>query len=265
MGEDEDTFPFCLGICPCDAALDTNRLERQSILLEFRPVTAPNKVFVYCFADALEEPQEIDLPSTCPVTIGGNGRINRPVCISYADNHLHLSVDGGEKFLLPLSEAIPQNDYRPCLNLHSDAVRVCVSTTASHCKKRKQPLESSQPCKISRSLWTSRAFADAAVVCGTASFKVHRCVLSAASPFFDRAFSSSMQEGVEARVTIDDADPASVELLLAYLYTGFADLADHAWALLPLAHRLQVNELVVECAAAISEKLDERNVSDAVL
>ena len=89
--------------------------------------------------------------------------------------------------------------------------------------------------------WSSKDFADAKVVCGKTktTLPVNRCVLATISPFFDRGFKNSMLEAAEARVTINDAEPVVMEMLLFFLYTGRLESAsnDHATALLPLAHR----------------------------
>merc|ERR1719506_824878 len=75
-------------------------------------------------------------------------------------------------------------------------------------------------------LWTERKFTDAEVVAGDARFAVHRATLCAASPVFDAAFTSSMEEGASATYTVRDADPAAVEALLRFLYTGAACAPD---------------------------------------
>ena len=48
-----------------------------------------------------------------------------------------------------------------------------------------------------------------------------------------------MREAAEASVTINDAEPAVVELLLSCIYTGMLESAvdKQAHALMPLAHR----------------------------
>ena len=74
--------------------------------------------------------------------------------------------------------------------------------------------------------WKQRKFTDAAVVCSEERIPVHRATLCAASPVFDAAFTSSMEEGASATYTVRDADPAAVEALLRFLYTGAACAPD---------------------------------------
>ena len=76
---------------------------------------------------------------------------------------------------------------------------------------------------------------------------------------FERVFQVLLRELGEAKVVIEDADPGSVEFLLAYLYTGVVDshCNPDAAALLPLAHRLEVPDLVDHCAATLVKELSE--------
>ena len=75
-----------------------------------------------------------------------------------------------------------------------------------------------------------------------------------------------MREAIEGSVRIDDAQPAVVELLLAFLYTGALDnrLAGHAAEMLPLAHRLEISELMDHCAEILVQALTLENAASTV-
>eukprot|EP00973_Karenia_brevis_P062507 8690593-Karenia_brevis.AAC.1 len=65
-------------------------------------------------------------------------------------------------------------------------IRVEVDPTSSRLKRKVEMAD--VPAKIVRTLWTTRKFSDSMVVCGGRSIPVHRGVLAAASPFFEKAF-----------------------------------------------------------------------------
>lgn len=92
----------------------------------------------------------------------------------------------------------------------------------------------------------------------------HRAVLSATSPFFESAFEGKMQESKSAKVVLEDAEPDSVQAMLAYMYTGDVGDRVNARALLQVAHRLEVSGLVAHCASMLSERVNEQSVLETV-
>ena len=120
-------------------------------------------------------------------------------------------------------------------------------------------------------LWKQRKFTDAEVVVGTSRLPVHRATLCAASPVFAAAFglppeegrsycdSTTMQHGRTAVCTVRDAEPATVEAMLRFVYTGELlsedDSPDPA-KLLELAALYQVGSLAPldVCSRADGEK-----------
>merc|ERR1711964_107042 len=131
------------------------------------------------------------------------------------NDSLYLSVGGGSRF--EVVRAIPPGDYRPCISVSNAGQRlqVAVSTPAA---KRLGEHDSQQLLKMSKSMWEDRVFADATVVCGGRCISVHRCILSAASPFFAKAFQGQMREAKDASIMIKDASADAVEHFLQYLY-----------------------------------------------
>eukprot|EP00928_Gymnodinium_smaydae_P021301 TRINITY_DN18294_c0_g1_i1.p1 TRINITY_DN18294_c0_g1~~TRINITY_DN18294_c0_g1_i1.p1 ORF type:complete len:177 (+),score=8.12 TRINITY_DN18294_c0_g1_i1:78-608(+) len=63
-----------------------------------------------------------------------------------------------------------------------------IQVSCFHAQDRKRQCWNS----LSDIAWKKRKFTDAEVVCGNSRFAVHRVILSAASPVFDVAFSSSL-------------------------------------------------------------------------
>eukprot|EP00415_Alexandrium_ostenfeldii_P001684 UN1684 len=97
-----------------------------------------------------------------------------------------------------------------------------------------------------------RDFLDCKLVCGGRKFPCHRIVLATASPVWRVALAGSFKESRDAVIVVTDADPSTVEALLKYVYDGTFDAA-HAVAMLPLAHRYEMDELVGLCATAICD------------
>lgn len=115
--------------------------------------------------------------------------------------------------------------------------------------------------KIQERAWRERKFTDAEIVCDGRRMPVHRATLSAASPVFDAAFSSSLSEGQSAVYEIRESTPEAVETMLRYIYTGDIDAADTAWApLLDLAAQYQLGNLIKEASACLLSGLSTENV-----
>ena len=58
--------------------------------------------------------------------------------------------------------------------------------------------------------------------------------------------------------------PDAAEALLAYLYTGDAGDKIDVVALLPLAHRFEVPNVVEYCASQLAQEVGEQNISTIV-
>merc|ERR1711884_943042 len=97
---------------------------------------------------------------------------------------------------------------------------------------------------------------DTAVECARHSWKAHRAVLAAASPVFHRMLSSDCVEGTTGNITISGADPAAVEELLKFIYTGSvpsfdSDRCVDPVALLALALAYDVVDLTKPCCVQV--------------
>ena len=71
------------------------------------------------------------------------------------------------------------------------------------------------------------------------------------------------REGREATICIDDADSSVVAAVLKYAYTSEYDGAD-ACAVLSLAHRYEIPELVASCVSRMVSDMTVDNVAQVV-
>ncbi|KAF2365528.1 Kelch repeat type 1 [Trinorchestia longiramus] len=69
-------------------------------------------------------------------------------------------------------------------------------------------------------LWTSEQLCDVVLRAGSYSVKAHRCVLAAASPYFQAMFTSGLVEQTQQVVVLPTLQPHVLAALLAFIYTG---------------------------------------------
>jgi len=111
-------------------------------------------------------------------------------------------------------------------------------------------------------LWKQRKFTDAEVLCNGTRMPVHRSTLSAASPVFEAAFSSVMQEGKSAVYEITDSAPDIVEAMLNSVYTGDLPLVELLPGFFDLAIRYELKGLAEAAAAKMAESVSVSNVKE---
>jgi hypothetical protein len=104
---------------------------------------------------------------------------------------------------------------------------------------------------------------DFTCIVGDRSFKVHKAVLAAASPVFDRMFSTPMIEAQTNEAKIDAIDPNIFEHLLRFIYAGklpenFSEIVV-AVDLFKAAHYYEIEDLREICEEKIEDKLSEEN------
>jgi hypothetical protein len=92
-------------------------------------------------------------------------------------------------------------------------------------------------------------------------FKVHKAILGAASPVFDRLFSTAMAEARTNEAKIDAIEPNIFESLLRFIYGGKLpeNLASVAVDLFKAAHYYEIEDLKLVCEREVEEKLSEEN------
>mmetsp|Transcript_118392 Transcript_118392/g.315102 ORF Transcript_118392/g.315102 Transcript_118392/m.315102 type:complete len:257 (-) Transcript_118392:7-777(-) len=119
-------------------------------------------------------------------------------------------------------------------------------------RKRRRADQEEASLAAWRELWESRRFPDATVRCGERSFEVHRAVLGARSPVLNAMFSQEgLREGRERLLTVEDAEPETVETMLRYMYVGEVTGNCQYIDLLRLANQYEVDGLPQICADAI--------------
>lgn len=93
-------------------------------------------------------------------------------------------------------------------------------------------------------------------------FKVHKIILSLASPVFHGTFTCGLGETAENMATIEDCEPEMFQHFLHYIYKGILpeDLHETALELYKLAHVYQIESLQNICYHHImNTKLNEEN------
>lgn len=110
--------------------------------------------------------------------------------------------------------------------------------------------------------WKKRRFTDFTLICQGHELPCHRSILAEASEVFEAAISINMQEARERRMVVEDAEPAQVEAMLCYVYTGEVNVAEYTdcLALLKLGDRYAVHGLIKACAPQILDHLSPVNV-----
>eukprot|EP00746_Dinoflagellata_sp_MGD_P081924 gnl/MRDRNA2_/MRDRNA2_32547_c0_seq1.p1 gnl/MRDRNA2_/MRDRNA2_32547_c0~~gnl/MRDRNA2_/MRDRNA2_32547_c0_seq1.p1 ORF type:complete len:232 (-),score=18.96 gnl/MRDRNA2_/MRDRNA2_32547_c0_seq1:261-956(-) len=123
--------------------------------------------------------------------------------------------------------------------------------------------KSSNVVAVQERVWKERKFTDAVVVCDGQRFDVYRATLSAASPVFEVAFSSNMEEGRSAVYNIKESTPAAVESMLRFIYTGSISVMvseDDVAPLFDLAIQYGLQELANDCASKLIVNVTKQNV-----
>jgi len=120
--------------------------------------------------------------------------------------------------------------------------------------------------RLCRQMWEERSFTDAKVVASSGgqerAIHVHRAVLASRSAFFKTLFEGNFCDSLEAVVHFPE-DAAVVESALQHMYTGELGEVD-VLQVLPLAHRLGLEDCIVDCAAA-THSLEEERLPDALV
>ena len=91
-------------------------------------------------------------------------------------------------------------------------------------------------------------------------FPAHRCVLSAASPYFSSLFTSGFKENEDNAVELKDIKPAVVSEVLRFIYTGEVLVnATNAEDMVKTADYLIIQSLKTKVAEYLEESIDATN------
>lgn len=97
-------------------------------------------------------------------------------------------------------------------------------------------------------------------------FKVHKSILAAASPVFDKLFSADLIESRTNECDVKDMEPTIFQYLLSFIYSGELPENLHegntARILFAAAHRYQIGELVDVCKQVEHFKLSVENAEE---
>lgn len=105
---------------------------------------------------------------------------------------------------------------------------------------------------------------DITLECEDGQQGAHRTILAARSPVFRTMLEQPMQESQKGIVSMSDVDLACMRLFLTYIYCGTvaADIDDKGlWALTSLAHKYDVQGLLLECTRRWQAKLEAGSVA----
>ncbi|XP_059546001.1 actin-binding protein IPP isoform X2 [Myotis daubentonii] len=103
-------------------------------------------------------------------------------------------------------------------------------------------------------------FCDVQLQVGKETFKVHRLVLAASSPYFAALFTGGMKESSKDVVQILGIEAAIFRILLDFIYTGIVDIGvSNVQELLVAADMLQLTEVVNLCCAFLKGQIDPLN------
>ncbi|XP_023617686.1 actin-binding protein IPP isoform X3 [Myotis yumanensis] len=103
-------------------------------------------------------------------------------------------------------------------------------------------------------------FCDVQLQVGKETFKVHRLVLAASSPYFAALFTGGMKESSKDVVQILGIEAAIFRILLDFIYTGIVDIGvNNVQELLVAADMLQLTEVVNLCCAFLKGQIDPLN------
>lgn len=101
---------------------------------------------------------------------------------------------------------------------------------------------------------------DVTLIVGSEKMKAHRVMLAAASPYFKAMFTGGLKECEAREVTIHDVCPATMYLILDFIYTGQIRVTElTVCRLLPAAAMFQVTDVIRACCIFLERQLSPGN------
>ncbi|XP_046557768.1 actin-binding protein IPP-like [Haliotis rubra] len=109
-------------------------------------------------------------------------------------------------------------------------------------------------------LWREALFCDVTITVAGKSFRAHRHVLSAASPYFRAMFSSGMQEQSSSEITLQDTEAYIFETALNFIYSGQVEVtSENCQDLLGVCDMLGLVDVVMACSEFLKTQLQPDN------
>ncbi|XP_032510167.1 actin-binding protein IPP isoform X2 [Phocoena sinus] len=103
-------------------------------------------------------------------------------------------------------------------------------------------------------------FCDVQLQVGKETFKVHRLVLAASSPYFAALFAGGMKESSKDVVQILGIEAGIFQILLDFIYTGIVNIGvNNVQELIVAADMLQLTEVVNLCCEFLKGQIDPLN------
>ena len=114
--------------------------------------------------------------------------------------------------------------------------------------------------KILNNLWKLRqekCFCDVVLHVENNTFPAHRNVLSAASEYFMKMFTTNMKEKREQKVTLKDISPTAMQVVIDFIYTGDVTITEeNISSILDAASLMQITDLLEVVIKYLCQFLD---------
>ncbi|KAM6945636.1 kelch-like protein 41b [Aplochiton taeniatus] len=113
-----------------------------------------------------------------------------------------------------------------------------------------------------KELLNENKFVDCTLKVGDRSFPCHRLIMAACSPYFREIFFTEDGKEVEntREVSLEDVDPAVLDMVIQYLYSAEIDLTDdNVQDIFAVANRFQIPSVFTVCANYLQKKLSPAN------
>lgn len=123
--------------------------------------------------------------------------------------------------------------------------------------------------KIFDEMRKRKQFTDIEIEVGGERLAAHRVILCAKSPFFKAMFTNSFADSTESRISLPKENAKTFGLFLDFLYQGYLTFEKidepEIFALLPMADKYQMPDLVKVCQKAICQRMTKSNLLEIYL
>ncbi|XP_054713654.1 speckle-type POZ protein B-like [Uloborus diversus] len=117
------------------------------------------------------------------------------------------------------------------------------------------------------SLLKSEKYSDMVLKCEDDVLNVHKCILAARSPVFERMFENEMAEAKTGTVIVKDISSSVMKLLIMYVYSNdLHDLSmEHAPELYTAADKYELIDLRIKCSQFMHAHMDVDSACDVLI